>query len=56
MAEAITFSLTLPSRTLRAVPAADGVTQWIVGTTSLREENEASVYCHYPASQQNESA
>jgi hypothetical protein len=51
-AEAITFSLTLPSRTLRSVPDADGVTQWIVGTTSLREENEASTHCCSPANQQ----
>uniref|UniRef100_A0A383VHU4 EIPR1-like beta-propeller domain-containing protein n=1 Tax=Tetradesmus obliquus TaxID=3088 RepID=A0A383VHU4_TETOB len=51
-AEAITFSLTLPSRTLRAVPAGDGVTQWIVGTTSLREENEVKLLEYDPAHDQ----
>lgn len=42
MTEAVSYSIKLPARTLRAVPASsnDKKPQWIVGTTSLREENE----------------
>jgi hypothetical protein len=40
--EAVSYSINLPARTLRAVPASssDKRSHWIVGTTSLREENE----------------
>lgn len=40
--EAVTYSVHLPTRTLQAVPSSssEGRSQWIVGTTSLREENE----------------
>lgn len=40
--EAVFHSVKLTSRTLAAVPAtsSDGRSQWVVGTTSLREENE----------------
>eukprot|EP00882_Tetradesmus_deserticola_P025636 GHRQ01028174.1.p1 GENE.GHRQ01028174.1~~GHRQ01028174.1.p1 ORF type:complete len:248 (+),score=49.95 GHRQ01028174.1:24-746(+) len=51
-AEAVTFSLTLPARTLRAVPAENGVTQWIAGTTSLREENEVRLLEYDPVHDQ----
>lgn len=40
--EPITYSLTLPARTLRSVPSSTGPPQWIIGTTSLREENEVA--------------
>eukprot|EP00878_Enallax_costatus_P027930 GHUV01030119.1.p1 GENE.GHUV01030119.1~~GHUV01030119.1.p1 ORF type:complete len:321 (+),score=73.78 GHUV01030119.1:554-1516(+) len=49
--EAITYSLTLPARTLRSVPD-DQVTQWLVGTTSLREENEIRLLECDPATEQ----
>jgi hypothetical protein len=40
--EAVSYSVKLPARTLHAVPASSsgGKSQWIVGTTSLKEENE----------------